>query len=464
MQNVDSTVIATALPAMARDFGADPVRMNVALTAYLLSLAACIPASGWIADRFGARDVFRAAIALFTIASVLCGRAESLPFLIAARVLQGVGGALMVPVGRLLLLRTVRKQDLVAATAWLSAPALLGPILGPPLGGFLTTALSWRWVFDINVPLGILGIALATRCVPAVAEPGPGRFDAAGFTLIGCGLAAFMLAQETIGRGVLPVWAQFAAAACAVSCAALYLRHAAKHAAPVIDLSLMRIRTFMVSVVAGSFFRIGVGAMPFLLPLLLQVGFGQSALQSGLTTFAGSAGALVMKPAAIRALRWFGFRNTLAGNGILAAATLGACATFRPDWPLWAIYMVLLVGGFLRSLQFTAYNTLAFADLPHDRLSAATSLYSTLQQVSLTSGVSLGAGALEISMTFSGQLTPGPIDFAMAFALVSSLSLIAAPLSLLMPRDAGAELSGQRRRSPARLRVPRDTARPSRSP
>jgi EmrB/QacA subfamily drug resistance transporter len=444
MQTLDGTVISTALPAMARAFGADPVHMNVALTSYLLSLAVFIPASGWMADRFGARTVFRAAIVIFTIGSVLCGAAVSVPMLIGARIFQGCGGAMMVPVGRLVLLRTAARHELVAAMAWLSAPALLGPVIGPPLGGFIVTYFSWRWIFDINVPIGILGIILVTLFVPDVRETIKVRLDWVGLVLSGLGLSGLMFGLETIGRGVLPNWMPIAMLATGLVSAALYALHARRHTAPLLDFGLMRIPTFMVSVVGGSLFRVGVGAVPFLLPLMLQIGFGDSAIRSGLITFASSAGAIVMKPATTFALRRFGFRDTLLVNGAISGLSICACAAFRPAWPAAALYIVLLVGGFLRSLQFTAYNTIAYGDIPRARMSGATSLYATLQQVSLTLGISAGAASLEVAMALSGRTTPANIDFTVAFVVIGAVSLLASPVSLLMPRHAGADLSGQK--------------------
>jgi EmrB/QacA subfamily drug resistance transporter len=442
MQTLDGTVVATALPAMARAFGADPVHMNVALTSYLLSLAVFIPASGWMADRFGARTVFRAAIAVFTLGSVFCGLADSLAFLVLARVLQGLGGAMMVPVGRLVLLRTAAKHELVGAMALLSAPALLGPLLGPPLGGFFVTYLSWRWIFYINLPIGVLGMVLVTLFVPNVRDAGAARLDGLGLVLSGVALASMMFGLETTARGVVPVWLSMAVICLGVVSGTLYVLHARRHPAPLLDVSLMRIPTFMVSVVGGSLFRIGVGAVPFLLPLMFQLGFGDSAMRSGAITLASSAGAIVMKPATTWALRWFGFRDTLLVNGLLSAASLILCAAFRPAWPVAAIYLVLLTGGFFRSLQFTAYNTIAYADIPPARMSGATSLYATLQQVSLTLGVTAGAASLEATMALTGRAVPITTDFAIAFAAVGVAALAAAPVSWLMPRHAGAELSG----------------------
>jgi len=444
MQNLDSTVIATALPTMAKAFGADPVHMNVALTSYLLSLAVFIPASGWVADRYGTRTVFRAAIAVFTLGSILCGRADSLAFLVGARILQGIGGAMMVPVGRLVLLRTAAKQELVAAMAWLTVPALLGPVLGPPVGGFIVTYFSWRWIFDINIPIGILGIVLVSLFVEDVREPQRGRFDGIGLLLCGIALSGLMFGLETAGRGVVPRNLTLAMIAIGLVALAGYLLHARRHPAPLLDLTLMRLPCFGVALSAMMFFRTGIGAIPFLLPMMLQIGFGNSAVQSGLITFASSAGALVMKPATQRALRLFGFRDTLVWNGVISAVMIGICAAFRPTWPAAAIYAALLIGGFFRSLQFTAYNTLAYGDVPRSRMSSATSLYVTCQQLAATLGISAGAVSLEVSMAHSGHAVPQPIDFSHAFLVVALFTLVAAPIALWMPRDAGDDLTGRR--------------------
>ncbi len=449
MQNLDGTVVATALPTMAKAFGADPLHMNVALTSYLLSLAVFIPLSGWMADRFGTRTVFRSAIAVFTIGSILCGQATSLWELVVARIIQGVGGAMMVPVGRLVLLRSVAKSELVAAMAWLTVPALIGPVVGPPLGGFLVTYADWRWIFYINVPIGLLGILLVTRFVEDIREPAPKQLDVIGLFLLGVALSGLLFGFETLGRGILSPFIAGGAIIAGAMGLLGYWAHARRTADPLLDVTLMRVPTFAVSVLGGSLFRVGVGAVPFLLPLMLQLGFGNSAAQSGLITFAGSLGAIVMKPATQAALRWFGFRATLMWNGVLSAILLGACAAFSPAWPLLAIYAVLLIGGFLRSLQFTAYNTIAYADIDRVRMSAATSLYATIQQVSLTLGITIGAAALEASTLLSHHTAPAIADFAVAFLVVSGIALMGAPLSLVLSRDAGAELSGNKSRRAA---------------
>ncbi len=351
---------------------------------------------------------------------------------------------MMVPVGRLVLLRTVAKNELVAAMAWLTVPALVGPVVGPPLGGFLVTYADWRWIFDINVPIGLLGIALVTRYVAPVEEPSPGKLDWVGLVWSALALVLLMAAAETAGRSLVPWAATGALAVAGLFCAAAYVWHARGMENPVLDLRLLRIPTFAVSLTAGTLFRIGVGAIPFLLPLMLQLGFGLSPVQSGLITFSSAVGALAMKTAAQSALRHFGFRATLAWNGAVAAVMLAATALMRPDWPLAAMYGLLIAGGFLRSLQFTAYNTIAYADVPRERMSRATSLYSTVQQVSLTLGITVGAATLEVARGLGGHAAPTLADFSAAFLVVGLFSLAATPVALTLPPDAGAELSGHR--------------------
>ena len=444
MQNLDSTIVSTALPAMARAFHADPVHMNVALTSYLFAVAVFVPASGWLADRFGTRTVFRAAIALFTFGSVLCGRADSLGFLVFARVLQGMGGAMMLPVGRLVLLRSVPKSQLIAAMTWVTIPALIGPVIGPPVGGFIVTYFSWRWIFDINLPIGGLGFTLVSLFIADIREPAPGRFDFFGLLLSGAALGFFMAVLELAGRGLVPVAAVIGMGLAAVAAGFAYWQHARTQARPLLDFSLMRLPTFAVSVIAGSLFRVGIGAVPFLLPLMIQIGFGRTAAQSGLITFASALGAIGMKPVTSMVLRRFGFRVTLVVNGAASAALLGCCAAFRPGWPLAAIYSVLLLNGFLRSLQFTAYNSIAYADVPSARMSAATTLYSVLQQVSLTVGIPISAGVLQMARVAGGHAVPQTADFTMAFLVVAGIAALACPASLLMPKEAGREMSGAR--------------------
>ena len=444
MQTLDSTVVATALPRMAQVFDVSPVTMNIVITSYLVSLAAFIPASGWVADRFGARQVFRVAIIVFTLASLACSLSSTLAMLIVSRILQGMGGAMMVPVGRLLLLRRVGKADLVVAMSWLTMPALFGPVIGPPVGGFLVTALSWHWIFDINIPIGVLGVVLVSRFIKEDERITATRFDVIGQVLAGIGMAGLIMGFSSFGRGALPPALAGGLIALGLLAALLYLRHARRTPTPLLDVSLLRIPTFAISVYAGSLFRIGIGSLPFLLPLMLQLGFGLSPLHSGLITFVSAAGALLTKPVAKPLLQRLGFRAVLAFNGLLGILFVAMIAAFRPSSPLLVLYGVLLVGGVFRSLQFTAYNTIAYADIPENRMSAATSFYSTLQQLSLTLGVTLGAAALAVAGLVSGQERPTLGAFSFAFLVVSVAMLPSVRLALSLPKEAGAELSGHR--------------------
>ncbi|HVY16641.1 MAG TPA: MFS transporter [Rhodopila sp.] len=442
MEQLDGTVLATALPTMARSFDADPLRMNVALTSYLLTLAMFIPASGRIADRFGSRSTFRFAIGLFTLGSVLCAQAPTLWALVAARMLQGAGGAMMSPVGRLVMLRVVSKAELVKSMAWLMIPATIGPIIGPPLGGFIVTYLDWRWIFYINVPIGILGIVLVTVFIAEMKETSKTPFDLPGLALAGTSLSCLMFGLEVGSRGAASKLVVAALAITGLAAGALYIWHARRTPKPILDFRLLRIETFRLSWLCGSLSRIAVGAMPFLLPMMFQVGFGDSAARSGLITFASSIGSLAMRTCAPWFLNRLGFRTVLIWIGALATAILAVSAAFRPDWPLPLIYTVLIANGFFQSLQFMAYNTIAYADMPREQMSAATSFYTTFQQMSLTTGIAVSAAALAASVAITGHSQPLPMDFSHAFLFVSAISFLAPILATKLDRNAGAEMSG----------------------
>ncbi|MFL5333664.1 MAG: DHA2 family efflux MFS transporter permease subunit [Geminicoccaceae bacterium] len=442
MENLDSTVLATSLPSIAQSFGESPVRLSFAITSYLFSLAVFIPISGWVADRCGAKNVFRGAIVVFLTGSILCGLSNSLWQMVAARMLQGLGGAMMVPVGRLVLLRSVAKADLVSAMAWLTVPALIGPVIGPLLGGFITTYFHWRWIFWINVPIAILGLILVTLFIPAGREPPPPAFDTVGFVLTAAGLVGLMFGFETIGRDIVPSWASALLLCLGLVCMLLFVQHASRIAHPVLDLRLLGVRTFRASVTGGFLFRMGIGALPFLLPLLLQTGFGLSAFESGQLTFAAALGALTMKLVAKPILRRFGFRRVLLSNAALSGLSLAAIALFRPDTPHALILAVLLIGGFFRSLQFTSINTLGYADIDQQRMSRATSFASMAQQLSLSAGVASGAVLLHFTMVARGGASVQPRDFVPAFLGVGAMALASALVYLRLPSDAGAEVSG----------------------
>ena len=444
MEQLDSTVLTTALPAMARSFRVDPLHMSVALTSYLVGLAVFIPASGRLADRVGSRTVFRGAIGLFLVGSVLCAQAPSLTALVLARLLQGAGGAMMVPVGRLVLLRTVPKSELVSAMFWMLLPATVGPLFGPIVGGCLTTYLSWRWIFYINLPVGLLGMALTSRFIPQLRETTHSRFDVRGTVLSGTSLACLIFGLESASRGNGAIGPTMATLSVGLAAGLLYFRHARVAANPILDFSLMRVPTFRISLLAGTMARLVAGGSPFLIPSMLQLGFGVSAAQSGLVTFTAPLGALSMRLMVRRVLRRYGFRATMTLNGVSAGILTLACAGFRPGWPFWVLSAILFLNGGAQSLQFTAMNTIAYADIPAERMSAATSFYATFQQMTLTLGICVTAGTLAASRALGGrpELTLG--DFSAGLAVVGTLALLASPIASRLAPDAGSELSGHR--------------------
>ncbi len=448
MENMDSAVIATSLPAIAADIGTNPLALKLAVTSYLLSLAIFIPASGWTADRFGARTVFRAAIAVFVLGSIACALSSSLTDFVFARILQGMGGAMMTPVGRIVLVRSISRRELVAAMAWVTTPALIGPVVGPPVGGFITTYATWHWIFLINVPIGILGIVLATRFIDDVRAEHHQRFDIAGMIYAGLGIAGLAFGLSVLGLNFLPWSVVVALIAGGIVFITAYIVHARHTAIPALDLTLFRLPTFRASVLGGFIFRIGVGALPFLLPLMLQVGFGKSPFESGLITFASAAGAMGMKLAAAAMLKRFGFRSILMLNALLSSLFLAACALFADTTPVALMFGVLLIGGFFRSLQFTSVNTLAYAEVEHSRVSRATALISVGQQLSISSGVALGALAVDLTAQFHGHADLRAADFQAAFVIVAAISALSFFIFIRLPADAGAELSGRAKIDP----------------
>lgn len=442
MENLDSTIIATALPAIGRALHENPLRLSLAITAYLLSLAVFIPLSGWVADRYGARRVFRSAIVLFTIGSVLCGLSQNMPELVAARVLQGIGGAMMVPVGRLVLLREVPKSELVTAMSWLTIPALMAPISGPPLGGLIVTYASWRWIFFINVPIGVIGFWLVSRYIREQPTTSTSALDLRGWMLVGAGLAATMFAFESMGKGVLPALVVVGLLATGLVLLATYIRHARQRVRPILDLRLLRLPTYGIAVIGGSLFRTATGAYTLLMPLMLQLGFGLDALHSGLITFASAAGALLMKTTVVRIVRRFGFRRLLVGNALLCGGFLLGCSQFQSSTPHLLIFGFLLIMGFFRSLQFTCVNTMSFADIELSRMSQATSFSSTAQQLSLSVGIGFAAQFLHASLWLRGATQLDPVDFRNAFFLVAGFTVLSSFVFRQLRSDAGSSVSG----------------------
>ncbi|MBV9489439.1 MAG: MFS transporter, partial [Verrucomicrobia bacterium] len=434
------------LPHMAESFKTGPVALNVGMTAYMLALAVFIPMSGWIADRFGARTVFGGAIGFFTFASILCGLSNRLWEFTAARILQGIAGAMMVPVGRLVVLRSTEKRDLLRSISYITWPGLVAPVLGPPIGGFITTYASWRWIFFLNVPLGLLGVVLSVLWIANERGSRGGVFDWIGFLLSGTACTTLMYGLELVGQQPAP-WSLVAwFVGCSLVTAALTVWHSGRHPQPLVNLFALRIRTFAVTILGGSLFRIAISVVPFLLPLLFQVGFGLSPFTSGLLVLAVFAGNLGMKTVTTPVIRRFGFRKVLIVNGFVTAASLFACALLKPDTPTAIIVAVLFFGGLCRSMQFTALNTLAFADVPADDMSSTTTFYSMVQQMTMGMGVAVGAVALRLG----GLLHRGStatlilVDFRVAFSLVALMAVFSAFDFFQLRADAGAVVSGHK--------------------
>jgi len=446
MEQLDATVLATALPTMARDFHVGAPAMSIAMTSYLLALAILIPVSGKVADRFGATRVFTASIGVFLLGSVACSLAPNLPAMVAARLLQGAGGAMMAPIGRLILLSAVPRKHLVSAMSWSLVPAFLGPLTGPPLGGLIVTYLSWRWIFYINLPIGLLGYWLVKRFIPPIAshtERSP--LDLAGFVLCGAGLGGLLFGLEMVGQSADLAMASTLLAVGIAGCLG-YLWHARHRANPLLDLSLMRIDSFRLSVIGGSLMRITQGAQPFLLPLMFQIGFGFSAVRSGQLVLATALGALLTRSFTPRLLQLVGFRNGMLYNGVLSSLGYAVCAFFQPDWPFALMFGLLMGCGAFMSFQFAAYNTVAYEGVPRERLSAANALYTTLQQLMLSFGVCAGALLLKLAMGVRGHAQPQAVDFSFAFVAVTLVSLSSTIWHLRFAHDAGHELSGHRPR------------------
>ncbi|MGA8078605.1 MAG: MFS transporter, partial [Xanthobacteraceae bacterium] len=426
MDNMDSTVISTSLPAIARALGTNPLALKLAVTSYLLSLAIFIPASGWTADRFGARNVFRTAIGVFVLGSICCAASHTLPQFVAARIVQGVGGAMMTPVGRLIMVRSIHKRHLLNAMSLVTMPALIGPICGPPLGGFITTYASWHWIFLINVPIGLLGIVLATRYIANVHVERHDPFDFVGFVLSGLGIAGLAFGLSAMGLEFLPTWVVVALIGVGVLSSVGYVIHAKRTPAPILDLTLLNLPTFRASIYGGFLFRLGIGALPFLLPLLLQVGFHLTPFQSGLITFTTALGSMFMKAAVTSVLGRFGYRTVLLYNALISSVFLAACATFVQGMPYAAMIVILLSGGFFRSLQFTSINTIAYAEIDPPRMSRATAMVAAAQQLSLSTGVAVGALVVEITLRLKHSPAMGINDFPPAFLFVALLAASAA--------------------------------------
>lgn len=438
MENLDATVIATALPDIAHTFGVGAVDVNIGMSAYMLAVAVFIPISGWLADRFGSRLVFGSAIVLFSVSSLMCGWSDSLQTFVAARVLQGISGAMMVPVGRLAVLRATEKKDLVRAISFITWPGLVAPILGPPVGGFIVTHASWPWIFYLNLPLGLLALIATLVLIPKRDEVASRTFDFSGFLLVGVASAALLYGVELLGQSRGSLLQGLLLSGAGVILGAFAWRHMRRHAQPLLALGVVSVRTFSVCLCGGSIFRVAISTLPFLLPLMFQLAFCLSAFDAGLLVLAVFAGNLAMKPFTTWVMQRWGFRPVLMINGILGVLAIAACALLdeRMSWAM--ILFILFVGGLSRSMQFTLFNTLGFADIPKTQMSDASTLFSMFFQLSMAMGVAIGALLLRFAMNFHGNTGQAvTADFQLTFLLVAVIAGLALLDNLRLPPQAG---------------------------
>jgi len=449
MENLDGTIIATALPQMSRSFHVSAVSLNIGMTAYLLTLAVFIPISGWVADRIGSRTVFATAIGIFTLASLLCGMSHTLTQFTLMRILQGVGGAMMVPVGRLVVLRSTPKDQLAQAIAYISWPGLTALVIGPPLGGFITTYMSWHWIFFLNLPLGAIALVLTMLWVENVRTDEVHPFDWITFLLAGFASTGVVYAMEK--RGAEGVHWQLPSVILALSVLSGVLAIAAarrKPATSLIDLESLRMKTYSLSVYGASAFRIAVSVLPFLLPLMFQISFGLNAFRSGVYLLALFGGDLSMKAFVIQVLRRFGFRRILIVNGVITAASMALCAILSPATSPALIVSILFFHGACRSMEFTCMTTLAYSEIPSNRMSRANGFLSAVMQLGMGMGVAVGAITLRLVAHAHGHSAAMPQlrDFHIAILFMAVLSLGPVFNSLGLPLDAGATTSGHRPR------------------
>ncbi|MFL9902040.1 MFS transporter [Paraburkholderia fungorum] len=445
MEYLDTTVIATALPQMAHSFGVGPNSLSLGMTAYMLALAIFIPASGWVADRCGSRTVFFSAIGVFTVASVLCGLSQNVTEFTAARLLQGIGGALMVPVGRLVVVRSTEKSRMMQAISTITWPAIAAPVVGPPIGGFITTYASWRWIFLLNVPFGLAAMAIALVMVPNLRGSERKPLDLVGLLLSGVTLTAILYGAELASQPGENPWIAAAFIVGGLLAGVVAFQHAKRHPHPLIDVSTLKIPTFSVTVVTGSFTRIGIGAVPYLMPLLFQIGFGLSAFKSGLLLLASAVGNLGMKALTTRILQRYGFRMVSIVDVTLAGVFIIACGLLTPHVPLVLVLLVVFVYGVARSMQFSTLATLAYADVAQPQMSAASTLWSAAAQMTLGLGIAFGAVSLRAAAFFNGETTGRVFtldDFRLAFLFAGVLTLISVIGYMGLAHDAGQSVGG----------------------
>ncbi|OXV03201.1 major facilitator superfamily permease [Klebsiella pneumoniae] len=441
MQALDATILNTALPAIAHSLNRSPLAMQSAIISYTLTVAMLIPVSGWLADRFGTRRVFIIAVSLFTLGSLACALSSSLTELVIFRVIQGIGGAMMMPVARLALLRAYPRSELLPVLNFVTMPGLVGPILGPVLGGVFVTWASWHWIFLINIPIGVIGILYARKYMPNFTTPRR-RFDIGGFLLFGLSLVLFSSGIELFGEKIVATWQALAVIAVSLLLLVAYVRHARRHPTPLISLSLFKTHTFSVGIAGNLATRLGTGCVPFLMPLMLQVGFGYPAIIAGCMIAPTAIGSIIAKSTVTKVLRWFGYRKTLVGITVFIGLMIAQFSLQSPEMPLWMLLLPLFVLGMAMSTQFTAMNTITLADLTDDNASSGNSLLAVTQQLSISLGVAISAAVLRFYEGFDNASTVQ--QFHYTFITMGVITIISALMFMLLRAKDGRNLISER--------------------
>ncbi|HDR2796460.1 MULTISPECIES: multidrug transporter subunit MdtD [Enterobacter] len=441
MQALDATILNTALPAIAHSLNRSPLAMQSAIISYTLTVAMLIPVSGWLADRFGTRKIFMLAVTLFTLGSLACALSTSLTQLVIFRVLQGVGGAMMMPVARLALLRAYPRSELLPVLNFVTMPGLVGPILGPVLGGVLVTWASWHWIFLINIPIGITGLLYARKYMPDFTTPRR-SFDMGGFFLFGLSLVLFSSGMELFGEKIVATWIAVSIILSGILLLLLYIRHARRHPTPLISLSLFNTRTFSVGVAGNIASRLGTGCVPFLMPLMLQVGFGYPALIAGCMMAPTAMGSILAKSTVTQVLRWCGYRKTLVGVTVFIGLMIAQFSLQSAALPVWMLILPLFVLGMAMSTQFTSMNTITLADLTDENASSGNSVLAVTQQLSISLGVAVSAAVLRFYEGFDSANTVE--QFHYTFITMGALTVVSALVFMLLKPKDGRNLIKER--------------------
>ena len=444
MHLADTFALATVLPVLAEEFGVSPIQLKYTLTVYLFVSAIMIPASGWFADRWGSRKVFCISLIGFLLGSVLCAFSTSVAELVVGRAVQGIGGGVMVPVARLIVVRSSDRSELVRTLNWFTIPAIIGPLLGPPIAGLLAEHASWRWIFLLNVPIGLLGLGMVIALVPRMRHPSPGHFDLPGVVLVGFAILGVMGVADTVGTGVLPRLGFVMLVLVTIVLITMAIRYAGRSANPVLELRLFALRSFRASLLGGGLMRLSLGATPFLLPIMLQTVFGWSPSAAGLVLLWAATGAIVGRLVAPRIIVRFGFRSLMVVSGVGAALAAMLPAFYGITTPAPLIFFVAMSTNILFTAHYTASNALVFAEVPDHLTMAASTLSVIAQQITQSLGISLGALALLLSTQYSG----GEIQvdsFLFPFLVLGGAGLLALPIFLSLPARVGHDMRGERR-------------------